>query len=317
MQKGIFVSKKGFSPPQVSEKESLIGAAIDVTGQGAAPLEPVEGTRSGNRCGHDPANPRTYTRDSDHKKTFDALQIASENAQRYAFSPEGVLDLIDFSRESDRQVRSERREAVSLVLGVLINHADMARLRVVRYLNGTSWRDMKITEIAKVANITVKRCERALKDLKRAGYLTLEKRFTFKKGAIRALVSIKRLNAVLFHHLGVGWGKLNQCIQWAKKRLERRQKQHSKAEAKLAYLAKQHNQNKQPTNKPQAPKTTGLAKLVQNLLPAQQQLHNQTQQQQALAQQRNQWFLKKMHLLQAEPDLDDAAILARLGAPPA
>ncbi len=309
--------KKGLSPPQVSEKESLIGAAIDGTGQGAAPLGPVELTHSGNRCGHDPANPRTYARDAAHKKTFDAIQLASDNAQEYAVSPEGLLDLIDFSRESDRQVRSERREAVSLVLGVLINHADMAHLRIVRYTNATNWRDMKITEIADLAGITLKRCERALKELRRAGYLSLEHRFTFKKSGIRALVAVKRLNAVLFHHLGVGWGKLNHCIQWAKKRLERHQKKHNKAEAKLAYLANQHNRNKKPTNKPQSSKANGLAKLVQNLLPAQQQLDDQTKQQQALAKQRNQWFLKKMRLLQAEPDLDDAAILACLGAPPA
>lgn len=173
-----------------------------------------------NECSHAPLNPRFYERPQHHKRTYDVLHFACERLKEYYFQPrDNWLPNLEFARDSNRQTRSERREAIAAVGQVMANYVDMATLKIAFWKKEGSY-PISVELLAKLANLSRRRCERALADMKRAGYLEFEYRVkTLPDGTLKPMVAIKKLARLFFFHLGITIDKLNQVQEYAKKKL--------------------------------------------------------------------------------------------------
>ena len=179
------------------------------------------GVSWGNGCAHRVDAPRFFERSTRQKRTYDVIHFCLANLQRYYFSPHEWLPNLTFARTSTRQQRSERREAIASVAQVLVNSVDMSSLYIASLKDGKK-QPLSVVSIAKAANISQRRCERALLDLKRAGYLELLYRSRLDKttGELRAQVAFKRFSRLFFYHLGITYNKLQRCIAFAQKQVQ-------------------------------------------------------------------------------------------------
>jgi len=124
----------------------------------------------GNFCGHDPRNPRfTLTRPA---KTGQGgiprvLTLCAERLKSYYAHPRQLIPSLDLANGSERQQRSERREACVLLLTALLKYADLASLRV-GIPTPDGFLSLTVDYIAQQTGMTLKRVERALADLKTA-----------------------------------------------------------------------------------------------------------------------------------------------------
>lgn len=171
----------------------------------------------GNRCGHIPECPQLFARPEKQKKTYSSIHIATEHLAEYYHQPiDNWLPNIHAIRDTKRQQRSERREAIASIARVMVNHIDMASMKIVRAFNGDLV-EMSVKELAKKAHIHIRRAERALTDLRHANYLELQYRVEhMPDGTIKPKIAIKRLTALFFYHLGISFEKLKQESERAK-----------------------------------------------------------------------------------------------------
>jgi DNA-binding transcriptional ArsR family regulator len=177
---------------------------------------------SGNKCGHIRQCPQFFVRPAEQKKTYSSLHIASEHLTEYYFQPvDNWLPNIHAIRDSKRQQRSERREAISAMAGVMVNHLDMATMKIMRVYKGELV-EMSVKELAQKASLHLRRAERALKDLREAGYLELQYRVEhMPDGTIKPKIAIKRLTALFFYHLGISFEKLRKECERARAQFKR------------------------------------------------------------------------------------------------
>jgi len=211
---------------------------------------------TGNKCGHNPIAPRFYERPTASKLAYDILETAKNNLKHYYYHPTRWLEHIEFSRDTDRQQRTESREAVAAVSQVLFDHVDLISLKIVQYFGEGTFRHMSVKTIAEKAKIGCRRCLRAIETLKRAGYLELEyRRKVDKEGNLVPLVAIKRLSRRFFTHLGVSMEKLHRCRVHAEKQLEKLMRKFSKQTKKTFFKLKKLS-NVFQTKQKQARKTT-------------------------------------------------------------
>lgn len=172
----------------------------------------------GNHCGHVPESPRLYTRPAYKKKTYDILTDAQDNLKSYYFEPKKWLTNIDETRfrvtTGDRmgQQRTESREAVAAIAGVILDHLDLDTMNVVKYKKGKP-RDMSIYDIAEKANLTYERCWRALMVLQNSSYVTSQQEKV-------NVVALKRVSLQLLHHLGISGLRVHLCRGKKHKALE-------------------------------------------------------------------------------------------------
>lgn len=129
----------------------------------------LQSTPFGNRCGHDPLNPRLEplpSPASDSRLTLDAIDsIRQWLAACFSSPPKCPL----FNRQpSLRKMRSERREACLLVLLTLMRHLDPISFCLgFRHSNG-QFSPLTIKYIVMETGLGSRRCERAVSDLRRA-----------------------------------------------------------------------------------------------------------------------------------------------------
>ena len=168
---------------------------------------------------HEKLNPRFYERPQHHKRTYDVLHFACQHLKEYYFEPrDNWLPNLEFARDSNRQTRSERREAIAAVGQVMANYVDMATLKVAFWKKEGSY-PISVELLAQLAKLSRRRCERALADMKRAGYLEFDYRVkTLADGSLQPMVAIKRLAKLFFYHLGISFEKLQQVQEYAKKK---------------------------------------------------------------------------------------------------
>jgi len=168
---------------------------------------------------HNPMAPCFYERPQHHKRTYDVLHFACERLKEYYFEPrDNWLPNLEFARDSNRQTRSERREAIAAVGQVMANYVDMATLKVAFWKKEGSY-PISVELLAQLAKLSRRRCERALVDMKRAGYLEFDYRVkTLADGSLQPMVAIKRLAKLFFYHLGISFEKLRQVQEYAKKK---------------------------------------------------------------------------------------------------
>lgn len=130
-----------------------------------------------NRCGHDPLNLRGFETPTHHAQRPWILVNAAERLRSTLKSNKKILKkllkCLLTQNPSGRQKRSERREAFLLVVDYLLHYTDLATFFVGVLRPDGSFYYASVDEMAQALKLSHKRTLRALKDLKKAGYLKL------------------------------------------------------------------------------------------------------------------------------------------------
>lgn len=176
-----------------------------------------------NRCGHDPDNLRSYQTPAFHNERPPLLQRAvvalEKGAQYFSRNRRRLLNVINILNPSARQKRSERREALLLVLGRILHYTDIASFNVgVPKSNGTFY-FASVEEIAKDTGLHHQRALRALHDAEAARYvkLFLEKNPTTGHHFYRIAVQY-----LLFIDLGIGRYFVERARTYAQKKQDKK-----------------------------------------------------------------------------------------------
>jgi len=127
---------------------------------------------NGNNCGHSPNVPRWFEPLGEHTRPH-IIKSLIDSIKGYYKEPAALLPSLNLSNGSDRQQRSERREACVLVLGCLVHYLDLATLRVGIPQADQSFKGITMPFIAEKCSLTLRRRERAVADLVASGLLTV------------------------------------------------------------------------------------------------------------------------------------------------
>ena len=131
------------------------------------------------------------------------LTLCMERMTSYYFRPRKVIPSLDLANGSQRQQRSERREACICLLAALLKYTDLASLRV-GVPTSQGFLNLTVDYLAKQTGMTLKRTERALADLKSAGLLTVSQaRQLQADGTWRGLAAVKAVSKNLFGVFGL------------------------------------------------------------------------------------------------------------------
>ena len=148
------------------------------------PKSLVTGPKSGNRCGHDPANPRWFEPPAEHGERPSIITRWIERAKDFYHDPGKIPSLagalLGRKRAADpagdhkpRQMRSERREACCDLLGSIAHYCDLPSLCLSVPQPDASLLPLKFETIAERAGLSLRRAERAMRDIVDAGLISI------------------------------------------------------------------------------------------------------------------------------------------------
>jgi hypothetical protein len=159
---------------------------------------------SGNRCGHDPAQPRlTPARPISRGKGGlpRILSLAAERAKAWYRHPQKCHVL----NKGSRQTRSERREAYQIIIETLLSFLDLASLCLGTPTLDHGFVDVDMKSIVAASGISQRRCERAIADLKDAGLMEVRQpRKLNEHGEYVGLRAIRVIREAFFEFLDLG-----------------------------------------------------------------------------------------------------------------
>lgn len=230
-------------------------------------VSPNEATKIyiyGNRCGHNPDDPRYFQPSEAHKLRPSVIQFALNNVKRFYENPTKWLQSLKRTRTSKKQERSEARESDADVIGVLLHYTELSSLRVgfhdvtgdfisldMRFIaRQLGWRTdeddkkdkARIEQGLKPKDRGIKRVWRSIARLKRAGYLTVQRKFKVKikpgqETQYKGIAAIRTIHQKLFIELGISLTKLSFKRREATKRLKKKGREYmQKAEALVASI---------------------------------------------------------------------------------
>ncbi|MEM6483880.1 MAG: Crp/Fnr family transcriptional regulator, partial [Pseudomonadota bacterium] len=130
----------------------------------------------GNRCGHNPADPRLTLAQPAHKRAPKILRALERHLIEYYDRPLSTLPSLAMApvngRQRQRLPDSARRESCLLLLMAMIKYLDLARL-CVGVPTHEGFLTLKLEFLAQQAGLGLRRAERALRDLKAANIVTV------------------------------------------------------------------------------------------------------------------------------------------------
>jgi hypothetical protein len=191
---------------------------------------------NGNNCGHMPDNPRWFNPPPQHTRPK-IIERAIGEVRRYYREPASTIPSLNLANGSDRQQRSERREACLSVLGCLLHYLDLVTLRVGIPQNDLSFQGISMPFIAEKSGLTLKRTERAVRDLVKSGLITVHPLCEKINDAIyKGYAAIRTISSKLFALFGMS-GRLRFERERATDRLKKRaRKEEQKGKAKISLL---------------------------------------------------------------------------------
>lgn len=198
---------------------------------------------TGNRCGHDPqalAVTRLNLHDPSGGHWPKLIQAGIDRIQAYFDNAASLPPLAHLSKKKNkdgtmRQNRSEARESHALVTSVIFTYLDLKSLRVGYYTNTGAFVSITFLEIARrcgmtceikdrenegqVKEVPTSRFWRAVRDLKKAGAISVFEQYEEKDAGKRALTAIKTFSEK-FLRLITGWNP--KRVEKARKRAHSR-----------------------------------------------------------------------------------------------
>jgi hypothetical protein len=190
----------------------------------------------GNNCGHFPDKPRWFEPPKQHTRPKVIEKVIME-IRRYYSEPSATIPSLNLANGSDRQQRSERREACLSVLACLLHYLDLATLRVGIPQSDESFQGITMLFIAEKSGLTLKRTERAVADLVKSGLITVHPLCEKIGDAVyKGYAAIRTVSSKLFAIFGMA-GRLKFERERASVRLKKRFKQAElKNKAKIGLL---------------------------------------------------------------------------------
>ena len=190
----------------------------------------------GNNCGHIPICPRWFEPPPKHTRPKIISKVIAE-IQQYYLNPGSIIPSLNLANGSNRQQRSERRESCLSVLGCLLHYLDLASLRVGIPQPDKSFTGISMPFIAEKAGLTIKRTERAMRDLVKSGLITVhplcEK---LSDTAYKGYAAVRTVSRKLFTLFGMG-GRLKYEREKASARQRKRtRKEELKGKAKIELM---------------------------------------------------------------------------------
>lgn len=214
-------------------------------------------TCEGNRCGHDPANPRWFEPPEKHKERPKILRKLIERLRDYFADPAEVLPSLNAVNGSTRQQRSERREACLDLLGCLLHYTDLVTLRVGIPQADGSFQGLTMEFLAETSGLGVRRAERAMHDLAAAGVVSIHPFVQrLEEGVYKGYAAIRAISRSLFDAFGLGsWLRHER-----EKAVARRRKKERKADPRgLAHLKMAMRGKRGPARPAEPPTSTATA----------------------------------------------------------
>ena len=195
----------------------------------------------GNSCGHDPQRPRlTLTKPPKTGKGGIPFVLSHLMAllKSYYDNPRQIIPSLDLANGSNRQQRSERREACILMLTVLLKYTDLASLRV-GIPTEDGFLSLTVDYLTKQTGMPLRRAERALADLKAAGLVTIaQPRKRLPDGSWKGLAAVKAISRHLFAAFGLGSMLKRERNKASKRQAKKSKKQETAGQARLALALK-------------------------------------------------------------------------------
>lgn len=167
----------------------------------------------------------------------------------YLADPAPCLPTLNAANGSARQQRLERRVACVQLLRALLNYLDLASLRVGIPQRDGGFLNLTMPFLAKHARLPLRRAERAMRDLLRAGLVKAQQRCEqAEDGAYRGLAALRQVPAALFGAFGLAkWlrherskavmRRYRATAENAKERRQRARDTRAEAHASLALAA--------------------------------------------------------------------------------
>lgn len=160
---------------------------------------------TGNRCGHDPRQPRLSPATPIRKGKGGLpriLSLAAERAKAWYFHPKKCPPLQSHPK---RKTRSERREACQIVLETILAHLDLASMCLGTPTLSSGFIDIDMRTIVRETGIGQRRCERAIAVFKEAGFMKVtQPRTQNEEGQYFGCRAIRVVTEALFDWLGLG-----------------------------------------------------------------------------------------------------------------
>lgn len=178
------------------------------------------------RCEHNPLDPRFLEFQAHHKPKSRFFQMALFRLKRSYWKPYEFLVHLLLLNPSYRQKNSQRREAICLVLQLLVYYTDAESMEVKIPRKGRAgWMGLSMEKIAKMSGLTIGRVKNAFSDLKQAGYLVVGKRINVSKykeeGVFRSVNSYKKLTNLFWSHLGIRKEEIKKEMDYKKSKIRR------------------------------------------------------------------------------------------------
>lgn len=197
--------------------------------------------REGNRCGHDPEKPRWFVPPKSHAARPGVLRKLIERVRDYYSSPSTTLPALNAVNESDRQQRSERREACVDLLACLLHYTDLVTLRVGVPQADGSFQGLTMEFLAETSGLGLRRAERAIHDLAAAGIVSIHPiAQRIEDCAYKGFAAIRAVSRSLFDAFGLGKWLRHERDKAVKRREKRRRKADPRglANVKMAMAGK-------------------------------------------------------------------------------
>jgi hypothetical protein len=216
----------------------------------------------GNGCGHTVDEPRPYV-EPPHlsDRPFPAIIGKIMDRIREYYDKPSILPTLNAANGSDRQQRSERREACVSLFCAMVQYLDLITLRCGRPTEaaGDAFSGITLPKLARLAGLTQRRAERACRDLVRAGLVKVH-RIAHAAGDAEwvGLAAIRSIPAKVFDALGIGLAVKREREKASKRRRERKPAEHDPAKARASLAIDVARE--QLTAKPK-PQETGIAGL--------------------------------------------------------
>ena len=161
---------------------------------------------TGNRCGHDPKNPRLSPAKPIRKGKGGLpriLSLAAERAKAWYFHPKKCPPL---QAQPNRRTRSERRGACQIVLETILSYLDLASMCLGTPTAASGFIDIDMRTIVRDSGIGQRRCERAIALFKEAGFMKVtQPRTQNDEGMLYfGCRAIRVVTEALFEWLGLG-----------------------------------------------------------------------------------------------------------------
>jgi hypothetical protein len=170
---------------------------------------------AGNRCGHDPTAPRWFTPPPEHEQRPPIIRKLIERVRAFYHDPQKIPSLANalFGRQQvadpdgghrPRQMRSERREACCALLGAIAHYCDLPSLCLSVPQPDGSLLPIRMDTLAERAELSLRRAERAMRDIVCGGLLTIHPRCELQEdGSYIGRAAIRVVPAALFGLFGL------------------------------------------------------------------------------------------------------------------